>query len=140
MAVLGTIGCSMKENPQWVAARRQELQRIVAAASPPPHVAAGSSGPSILDVSKSMAHDQDTFLKGLDASAKMREHALQAGSYVPRNTEIMRDPVLGEDIEVANGYLHYYRDYYGQIHGSDLNASDFYTQYKMNVTEMQQRR
>lgn len=140
MALLGTIGSSMRENPEWVAARRRELQRIVAAASTPPRIPAGSRGPSILDVSKSMSHDQDTFLKGLDASANMRDHALQAGTYAPRNTQVMTDPVLGENIEVANGYLHYYRDYYGQIHGSDLNASDFYTQFKMNVTEMQERR
>jgi hypothetical protein len=54
MAVLGTIGCSMRENPEWVAARRRELQRIVAAAAPPPRVSAGSRGRSILDVSRSI--------------------------------------------------------------------------------------
>ena len=49
----------------------------------------------------------------------------------------MSDPVLGEKMDVQGGYLHYYRDYYGQTHGSDLSATDFWTQYHINATELE---
>lgn len=138
MPVLATIASSVKANPQWVSARRQELARIVAENSRPPRVNAGSGGTlSILDVSKSMARDQDDFLKGLDASSRLREQAMSQSYNPQRNTEMTIDPVTQERLEVSSGYLHHYRDYYGQVHGSDLNASDFYVQYKIPVTELE---
>lgn len=135
MAILGTIGKSLKENPQWVASRRQRLQQIVASNSVPPRTTAGRL--SILDVSRKMARDQDDFLRGVDSSIAAQDRAITAAGRIGRDTQIMKDPVLGEDLEVGNGYLHYYRDYYGQVHGSDLNATDFYTTYKINTTELQ---
>jgi hypothetical protein len=135
MPILGTIGRSLKESPQWVALRRQKLQQIVAANSAPPRTDPGRL--SILDVSKKMARDQDDFLRGMDSSIAAQDRAITAAGRLGRDTQMMQDPVLGDDVEVGNGYLHYYRDYYGQVHGSDLNASDFYTTYRTNVTELQ---
>ena len=65
--VLGTIAASMTENPQWVAARRQVMSRMVASATRPPQTSTGRL--SILDVSRNMSKDQESFLKGLDSSS-----------------------------------------------------------------------
>lgn len=140
MPILGTIGSSLKENSQWVASRRQRLQQLVAARSQPPRTTLNSGGPSILDVSRKMARDQDDFLRSTDASIAARDRASGVYGSVPRNTQLTRDPVLGEQVEVENGYLHYYRDYYGRVYGSDLNATDFYTQYHISATELQQKK
>lgn len=137
MPVLGTIASSVRRNPTWAQASRQELARIVAANSRPPQVAAGSGGTlSILDVSKSMARDQDSFIKGLNASAAARDHALSISHGNILGQQPMYDPALGEPVNVPNGYLNYYRDYYGVVHGSDLNAADFYSAYHMNTTQL----
>lgn len=137
MPVLGTIAASVRRNPVWAQACRQELAKIVAANSRPPQVAAGSGGQlSILDVSKSMARDQDSFIKGLNASAAQRDHALSISHGNILGQQPMYDPVLGEPVNVPNGYINYYRDYYGVVHGSDLNATDFYTTYQINTTQL----
>jgi hypothetical protein len=140
MPVLGTIGSSLQENPQWVANRRQKLQQLVAANSRPPVTSASSGGLSILDVSRQMARNQDSFLRNVDASIAARDRVADVSGSVARTTQLAQDPVLGEQLEVGNGYLHYYRDYYGRILGSDLNAADFYTTYHINATELQQKK
>jgi hypothetical protein len=136
MRVLGTIGRSLRENPQWIQARRQEMGRIVASKSRPPQVA-NSGGRSILDVSRQMARDQDAFLKGVDGSIALRDRAGDLAGAYGRNTEIMSNPVTGERIEVNSGYLRYYQDYYGAIYASNDQIGDLYTTYHIPAEELQ---
>ncbi len=135
MPLLGIIGRSLRESPQWVGARRQEMSRIVAAATRPPQVSSGR-GPSILDVSKSMARDQDKFLRDTDASIAARDRVGDLAGRFGRNTQDMVNPTTGERLEVNSGYLRYYQDYYGQIHASNDVIGDIYTTYGIKGEEL----
>jgi len=133
--VLGTIAASMAENPQWVAARRQAMSRMVASASRPPQTTAGRLG--ILDVSRSMSRDQDTFLKGLDSSfsARLDSPGLDAWSQAYRGTTTLQSPTTGP-VTVSNGYQRYFQDNLGRIYGSNDLIGDPYVDYHINATEL----
>jgi len=135
--VLGTIAASLLEKPQWVEARRQAMARMVAASTRPPQTAP-SGRLSILDVSKSMARDQDSFLKGVDASfsARLNSPGLHAWSEAYRGTTTLHTPT-GTAVTVQNGYQRYFQDNLGRIYGSNDVIGDPYVNYKMNVTELQ---
>lgn len=139
--LLGTIAASMQENPQWVQARQRELSRLVAAMSPPPRLAPGGGGPSILDVSRKMARDQDDFLRGVDQSfaARLNSPGLDAWSQAFRGVSPMENPVTGQQIDVHNGYLRYFEDNLGRVYGSNDMIGDPYVNYHINATELQPR-
>ena len=134
--VLGTVAASLRESPQWVSARRQEMARMVAAATRPPQTSSGG-GLSILDVSRSMSKNQDHFLKGLDASfsARLNSPSSQAWSDAYRGTTTMQTST-GTNVSVSNGYQRYFQDNLGRVYGSDDVISDPYVNYHMNVTEL----
>lgn len=137
LPVLGTIAASLRENPQWVEARRQQMARMVAAATRPPQTSS-ASGPSILDVSRSMARNQDAFLKGVDASfsARLNSPGLNAWSEAYRGTSTIQAPG-GTAVTVPNGYQRYFQDNLGRVYGSNDVIGDPYVDYHMNVTELQ---
>jgi hypothetical protein len=134
--LLGTIAASLAENPQWVAARRQAMARMVAAATRPPATAAGRL--SILDVSRSMARDQDSFLKGLDSSfsARLNSPGLNAWSEAYRGVQTLHNPATGRAVTVENGYQRYFQDNLGRIYGSNDRIGDPYVNYKISATEL----
>ena len=134
--VLGTIAASLLENPQWVEARRQAMARMVAASTRPPQTPSGGRL-SILDVSRSMARDQDAFLKGVDASfsARLNSPGLNAWSEAYRGTTTLQNP-SGGAVAVPNGYQRYFQDNLGRVYGSNDLIGDPYVNYHMNVTEL----
>jgi hypothetical protein len=138
MPLFGTIAASLQENPRWVAARRQELQRIVASRSRPPATSAGTRGPSILDVSKQMSRDNDSFLSGVDASfsARLNSPGLDAWHNAQMGTNPMVNPTTNERIDVSNGYLRYFQDNLGRGYGSNDVIGDPYVNYGINATEL----
>ena len=142
LPLLGTVAASMQENPQWVSARRRELQRRAAAMSPPPRLSPGSGGPSILDVSRQMARDNDQFLKGVDQSFAARLHSpgLHAWTEAQRGVTGMENQLTGEQIDVPNGFLRYFEDNLGRVYGSNDMINDPYVSFGINVTELQPQR
>jgi hypothetical protein len=138
LPVLGTIAASLQENPQWVVARQQRLNQLVQSMSAPPLSPPGSRGPSILDVSRSMARDQDEFLRGVDASfaARLNSPGLNAWTAAQRGITGMENPVTGEHIDVPNGYLRYFQTNLGEVFGTNNMIDDPYVTYHINATEL----
>ncbi len=136
-AVLGTIGGSLYENPEWVSKRRQELSRMVAARTRPPRINTSSGGPSILDVSKGMSRAQDQFIKGLNQSSAARDRVSQPWTDAFRGVHPRQNPTTGETIYVPNGYQRYYETNLGTRLGSNDVIGDPYVTYKINATELQ---
>ncbi len=135
--VLGRIGGSLYENPEWVSRRRQELARMIAARTRPPQISAGRSGPSILDVSKEMSRAQDQFVKGLHQSSAARDRATQPWTDAFRGVHARQNPTTGETVYVPNGYQRYYQDNLGNRMGSNDMIGDPYVNYRINAIELQ---
>lgn len=136
--ILGTIAASMTESPTWKLRRRTEMQRIANyMAPPPPPTTTGRL--NILDVSKSMARDNDDFLRGVDRSfqSRLNSPGQQAWSHAFRGTQTMENPATGQQKDVASGYLRYYQDNLGRIIGSNDMINDPYVNYGISVTELQ---
>ncbi len=137
--VLGRIGGSLYEIPEWVVKRREELARRVAARSQPPQTSSARSGPRILDVSKGMSKAQDDFLKGLHQSSVARDRATQPWTDAFRGVQAQarQNPTTGETVYVPNGYQRYYEDNLGRRIGSNDMIGDPYVNYHINATELQ---
>lgn len=125
MALLGTIGRSLKENPRWIALRRERVQQLAAADVLPPRMP-GWMG--IVDVSPKAAREQDEFLKGVDGSAAAEDWAIPAAGKLG-----------ADDTDIGSGYLRYYRGYSRQVHRTGLGESDPYTSYPTSATQPQSR-
>ncbi len=134
--VLGRIGGSLYEVPEWIVKRREELARRVAARSRPPQTSS-RSGPSILDVSKGMSKAQDDFLKGLHQSSAARDRATQPWTDAFRGVQPRQNPTTGETVYVPNGYQRYYEDNLGRRFGSNDMIGDPFVNYHINATELQ---
>jgi hypothetical protein len=132
--LLGLVASSLRENQEWVKARGQKLRSMI----PPPSPRGGSGGPSILDVSRSISRNNDQFLKNIDAvnTQRLNTPASDGWSRAYRNTESMRNPSTGEQIDVTGGYLQYYQDYSGRIYGSN-DPTDFYLETKIGGTVLE---
>ncbi len=134
--LLGRIGGSLYENPEWIVKRREELARRVAARSRPPQTSSAGSGPSILDVSRGMAKAQDEFLKGLRQSSAARDRVTQPWTDAFRGVQTRQNPTTGETVYVPNGYQRYYEDNLGRRFGSNDMIGDPYTNYHIDATEL----
>jgi hypothetical protein len=134
--LLGLIASSLRENQDWVMARGRQLRTMV----PPPTSPSGGSGggPSILDVSRSIARNGDEFLKNIDSinTQRLNLPGTDGWSRAFNNTENMVNPSTGEQMGVTGGYLQYYQDYAGRIYGSN-DPTDFYQQLKIGGTVLQ---
>ena len=135
--VLGRIGGSLYENPEWILKRREELARRVASRSRPPQTSSSRSGPSILDVSKGMSKAQDEFLKGLHQSSAARDRATEPWTDAFRGVQARQNPTTGETVYVPNGYQRYYEDNLGRRFGSNDMIGNPYVDYHINATELQ---
>ena len=132
--LLGLVASSLRENQAWVRARGRQLRAMI----PPPTSHGGGSGPSILDVSRSISRNNDEFLKNIDAinTARLNTPASDGWTRAYRNTEQMVNPSTGEEMTVSGGYLQYYQDYAGRIYGSN-DPTDFYLQTKIGGTVLE---
>ena len=105
------------------------------------------SGPVRLDIEKE-GGSIDEYDNGRQGSlqpenaintSRLNTPASDGWSRAFRNTESMRNPTTGEQIDVTGGYLQYYQDYSGRIYGSN-DPTDFYLQTKIGGTVLAQTR
>ncbi|MFI5377690.1 MAG: PDZ domain-containing protein [Tepidisphaerales bacterium] len=127
----------LRENPQWTAARLQRVRDMVNRAFPVKPATPSNSGLSILDVSRSMARDQDRFLSHIDKLNTSRLNSTDTWTAAFRNTSTLTDPTTGEQLyNMPNTYQRTFRTDSGVIYGTDDPTYDPWVNSHIRATEL----
>ncbi|MGE5610653.1 MAG: PDZ domain-containing protein [Bacillota bacterium] len=139
MPLFNWMAVCLKENPQWTAARLARVRAMVNRMYPVIPPTASNSGPSILDVSKSISRNNDRFIANIDKINTDRLNTGDAWSSAFRNTATLVDPAAGEkiyNVQGANEYQRMFRTDQGTIYGSNDPSYDPWVNDHIRATEL----
>ena len=127
----------LRENPKWTAARLQRVRDMVNRAYPVKPATPANSGLSILDVSRSMAKDQDRFISHIDKINTSRLNSTDSWTAAFRGTTTLTDPTTKEQLyNMPNTYQRMFRTDSGVIYGTDDPTYDPWVSSQIRATEL----
>ncbi len=139
MPLLNWMAVCLKENPEWTRARVARVVEMVNRRYPVIQATARNSGPSILDVSKSMARDNDRFISNIDKINTSRLNTGDAWTSAFRNTQTLIDPTTSEKIYNApGGYARTFRTDLGTIYSTNDPLYDPWVNDHIRASELRQ--
>ena len=132
------IAVCLRENPQWSAARVQRVRELVNRIHPLIAATPANSGPSILDVSRSISRNNDRFISNIDKINTDRLNTGAAWSSAFRGTATLVDPSVGEKLyNVPNLYQRTFRTDQGTIYGTNDPTYDPWVNDHIRAAELQ---